>query len=133
LDAAYPEWLTLTNFEDTTPRHSVNASIGWTGNSWELDAFLRYQSAMEGFQPTPELIVDPTQSFLGVFGPSPTVAPDLLVPVSSYTTLDIRAGRKLGERVTLSLTGRNLLHKEQRQTAGLPVERSILGTVTLAF
>lgn len=129
----YPAWRSLTNFEDTTPQDIVNADVGWSAGSWTLDAFLHYQSAMEGLRANAELIINPGQTFLGVFGPPPPAVPDVLTPVASYVTVDIRAGWTRDGKTTFSLTGRNLLHKQQRQTAGLPVERSILATVTAEF
>ena len=33
------------NFAQTTPRHKVNLSLGWSKGPWETDAFLRYVSS----------------------------------------------------------------------------------------
>ena len=38
------------NFAQTTPRHKVNLSIGWSKGSWETDAFARYVSSANLFE-----------------------------------------------------------------------------------
>ena len=41
---------TLKNFAQTTPRHKVNLSIGWSKGPWETGAFVRYVSSANLFE-----------------------------------------------------------------------------------
>ena len=38
------------NFAQTTPRHKVNLSVGWSKGPWETDAFVRYVSSANLFE-----------------------------------------------------------------------------------
>ena len=38
------------DYSQTTPRHKVNLSIGWSKGPWETDAFVRYVSAANLFE-----------------------------------------------------------------------------------
>lgn len=116
-EARYPTRFTWTNFEATTPRHSGKASLGWSGRAWEADLFLRYQSHTQA--------IWAPANFFGTF--------ELLSPVGSYVNMDARVAYRFGSGFTLSLAGQNLLEKEQRQTGGPEVERSVTGSVTVDF
>jgi outer membrane receptor for ferrienterochelin and colicins len=116
LDAGYNVQNTQVDFENTTPRHVLNASLGWSRARWEVDGFLRYQS-----------------SFDGVAGLGDGSVVGVLEPISDYVTLDARVGFAVNRHITLALAGQGLVHSEQRQTSGVDVERRLSGNVTVAF
>jgi iron complex outermembrane receptor protein len=105
---------TLVEFENTAPRHVVNASVGWSGGRWEADGFLRYQSRFEGVAATPDVV-------------------GFLEPISDFVTLDARLGYRLNDRLAFSISGQNLSQDTQRQTSGVDVERRIFGSVEFLF
>ena len=43
-----PTSQTGVDFAHTTPRHVVDAGVGWSRGSWELDVMARFQSAFDG-------------------------------------------------------------------------------------
>ncbi len=101
------------DFQDTTPVHIVNASLGWSHGKWEVDGYLRYQSSFYGFTSRP--------------------AGGALARIDGHVTLDGRVAYKLSDRLMLSLSGQNLTQASQRQTSGPNVERRVLGNVTVEF
>ena len=111
--AAFPFALMFVDFERTTPRHVLDANIGWSRGPWEVDGYLRYQSKFNG-------IAD------GVSGA-------MLVPISSYVSVDGRVGYAVNDRMMLALSGQNLTQAQQHQTAALDVERRLLGTFSISF
>lgn len=111
-----PFEMTLVDFENTTPRHVVNASLGWSRGAWEVDGYVRYQSDFAGIR-----IADPL-----TFVPT-------LQPVSSHASLDARLAYSFTERASLAIAGQNLTQPRQRQTSGPDVERRLLATFTIQF
>src|SRR6185437_132517 len=109
------EGTTFLDFDDTTPHVVANAHIGWSGGPWEADAYAQYVSGMEG-----------------LVGVGHGLA-SMLVPVHHYFEADGRIAYRLTGRMTAALSGQNLLHSVQRQTSGPPVERRVLGTLTIDF
>lgn len=105
---------TLTDFENTTPRHQVKANLGWADGPWEVDGYLIYQSPILGFAPL--------NSF-----------PAALTRIGSYATLDGRIAYKITDNITLSLSGQNLTTAHQRQTSGPEVERRVFGWIQIGF
>jgi len=101
------------DFEHTTPKHLVKASVGWTQGNWEADVYAGYQSNTSGLQP-------------GVFG-------TVLVPVGAYVSVDGRVAYRLTDWATLSVSGQNLLQSPQRQTSGAAVERQVFATLNINF
>jgi outer membrane receptor for ferrienterochelin and colicins len=114
--AGYSVQNTQVDFANTTPRHVLNASLGWSQARWEVDGFLRYQS-----------------SFGGVAGPGDGSVVGVLEPISDYVTLDARLGFAVNGRVTVALAGQGLADSRQRQTSAVDVERRLFGNVTVAF
>jgi len=96
---------TFTAFASTTPKIRLNASLGWERGPWTIDGYARYVSRSKGYDT------------LGAHG---------LVPIDAYTTLGGRIGRDLGQGLTLSLSGQNLLDNSQRQTTGLPARTEVV-------
>lgn len=111
-----PLELTYVNYEDTTPEHVAKGSVGWSLERWEIDAALRYQSDTHGIRGAGAESLVPT-----------------LVPISDYVAIDGRLAYRLGERATVSLSGRNLAHDEQRQTSAAAVEREWLARFEYSF
>jgi hypothetical protein len=56
-----------------------------------------------------------------------------LVRIPGYLSADARAAYRLTRRVTLALSGQNLLHDQQIQTAGSAVERRLLATLSFDY
>jgi outer membrane receptor for ferrienterochelin and colicins len=104
-----------TNFQDTTPNHTVTANLGWAAGPWEVDGFLKYESAFYG-------------QTLTTLGATPS-----LTFVSSYVSIDGRIAYKLSDQVTISLSGQNISQSSQQQTSGPNVERRVIGGVAVAF
>jgi iron complex outermembrane receptor protein len=111
-----PVSATLTDFEDTAPRHTADGQLGWSGGPWELDGFLHYQSAAYGIR-----------------GFSDVNASAALVRIPGYMSADARAAYRLTRRATLALSGQNLLHDQQIQTASSAVERRVLATLSVDY
>jgi outer membrane receptor for ferrienterochelin and colicins len=101
------------DFQHSTPKHLVKASLGWTQGSWEADVFAGFQSATSGLQPSG-------------FG-------TVLVPVGAYLSVDGRVAYRLTDWATLSVSGQNLLQSPQRQTSGAAVERQVFATLSMNF
>jgi outer membrane receptor for ferrienterochelin and colicins len=108
---------TLVDFEDTAPRHVVDASLGLTRGRWDFDSFLRYESHFAG-------------SKLVSYAPTIRAA---LVPVPAHAATDARVAYRLSPRTTLAVSGQNLLHSRQKQTAASDIERRVLGTLSVDF
>jgi outer membrane receptor protein involved in Fe transport len=83
--------------------------------AWQLDAYLHYQSAMQGLTPS-------AVSFGTV-----------LTPIDAYLSADARIGYRPARWVTLALSGRNILHSDQRQTSGPNEERQVFASATFDF
>jgi outer membrane receptor for ferrienterochelin and colicins len=114
--AGHPVQVTLVDFEDTTPKHTADAQLGWSGGAWELDAFLQYESAD-----------------YGVRGLNQNIPGAVLVRIPAYLTADARLAYRLTTRATLALSGQNLLHDQQVQTAVSAVERRVLATASYRY
>lgn len=100
-------------FQHTTPVHVVTANLGWTRGHWEVDSFLKYESKFYGL----------TFIATGIG----------LVPVDDYASIDGRVGYKITDRITLSLSGQNLVPSHQRQTVSAEVERRVFGGLNVGF
>jgi len=104
------------DFEHVTPTHMVNANLGWSGDDIEADIYLHAQSATEGLQPD---------------GGNPGAT--RLVPVDSYVSADIRLAYAVSDKLTLAVSGQNLLAAQQQQTSGSAVERRVLATLSVGL
>ena len=105
--------VSFLDFEHTTPKHLVKASVGWTQGNWDVDVYAGYQSNTSGLQ-------------TGGFG-------TVLVPVGAYVSVDARAAYRLTDWATIAVSGQNLLQSPQRQTSGAAVERQVLATFSVNF
>jgi iron complex outermembrane recepter protein len=109
--------VTLTDFENTTPRHVLKANVGWTRDRWEADAYVRYLSRFEGV--------------LGVaIGGAGTAQ---LVPIPSHAAMDVRVAYAVNDRIAIELSGRNIASSMQRQTSAPDVERAVFATFAMTF
>lgn len=104
------------DYENTSPARTIKGHVGWSRGRLEIDGYARYVSESAGLR-----LLDP---------PSREVA---LASVPSHVAVDARVGYRVGERVRVALTGRNLTRSSQRQTAGLAVERQFYVTVQRTF
>ena len=52
----------------------------------------------------------------------------MLVPIPGYVTADARIAYRLTDRLTLAVSGDNLLTSPQRQTSSAAVERQVMVT-----
>lgn len=109
--------VTLTDFENTTPRHTLKANVGWTRDRWEADAYVRYLSRFDGILGVP-------------FGGAGTAQ---LVPIPSHTAVDVRVAYAVNDRIGVQLSGRNITSSQQRQTSAPDVERAVFATFTADF
>ncbi len=103
--------LSPTFFEDSTPVHAVNFSLGFTQGRFDADAYVGYVASTE--QPR---VVDGIPVRFGV---------------DDYVTVSGRVGARLTDRVRLDLIGTTLNHDELRVTSGPDVERRFLARLTL--
>ena len=103
------------NYDLSVPRHVVNVNIGYTWERVELDLQGRWQSSYLDYRGT---------------GVSVFVQP---VEVRNYITVNGRAGYKLTDNLTLALTGQQFNTSRLYQTAGPPVERRLIVSLTAKF
>lgn len=68
-------------------------------------------------------------------GPLPPsgVGGSTLVPLSAFAAIDGRAAYRLNKGWTFAISGQNIAHARQQQTAGPDVERQIMGFVSYSF
>jgi iron complex outermembrane receptor protein len=78
----------VQNYEGATPEHLFNAHLGWTGERFTADGYVNYVS-------------ETTSPFQATFGLPSQVA------VDSYVALSFRAGYRLNDHVSVSLSAQN--------------------------
>ena len=101
------------NYQDGTPVSSVVLGAGYTWEKLEIDGQGRWQSRFTDYTSTG-----------GVLRP---------VYVADYMTVLARVGYNLTDHVILGLTGQQFNVSRLIQSAGPPVERSVIGSVTVKF
>jgi iron complex outermembrane receptor protein len=116
LIAAIPTAQTYTDFEHTSPERVLKGHLGWMHGRFEVDGYVRYESSSAGLRVADPLLLEAT-----------------LTPIPSHVAVDARVGYRFGERLRLSLTGRNLTRSSQRQTSAPEVERQVYATVEYDF
>jgi outer membrane receptor for ferrienterochelin and colicins len=105
----------VVHFNRAAPEHVVIGGIGYSREKWELDMLARWQSSYIDFR-TPDDAI--------------TYQP---VVVSNYLTATARIGYRLTENVDLALTAQQLIRSRLIESAGPPVERRIIGTISAHF
>jgi outer membrane receptor protein involved in Fe transport len=105
---------TGSDFPRSTPRHIINASLGWSSGPWEADSFIRFES-----------------SSAGVF--TPNLSSYSVVPVGASVSVDARIAYHFSKNFTASLSGQNILFSAARQTFFGKVEQRVLGGLTANF
>lgn len=100
------------NFAQGTPAHVLVLGGGYTLGRWELDLQSRWQSWFVDYRPNPAGAL-------------------MSVRVGNYLMADARAGYRLTDNVTLSLSAQQFNVSHLSVTAGPPVERRLFVTVVL--
>ncbi|WP_161992802.1 TonB-dependent receptor plug domain-containing protein [Aureimonas leprariae] len=103
------------NYAEQNPVHSIIAGLGFTWQKLELDTQARWQSRFEDFR----------------F--DDTVAANIAVDVPDYVTVNARAGYKLNDNATVSLTAEQLNAADIRTSAGRRNERRLLAGLKVEF
>jgi outer membrane receptor for ferrienterochelin and colicins len=98
------EW-TYIDFENTTPRHIIKGSLGWSSTRWDVNAFLRHQSTAQSVRGTHPVLFVPT-----------------LEPVQAHVAADMRVAYTPSSRYSIALSGRNVARSSQRQTSAADVQ-----------
>lgn len=102
-------------FEESTPRHSVNAQVGYAIDKWEFDLFGKYVSSSDRIR-------------------ARTTAPlNFLQPVDDYITASARIGYKLTDEFSLALQGQDIQENELQQTQAPKTERRVFLTLSSEF
>jgi outer membrane receptor for ferrienterochelin and colicins len=105
------------DYAHSVPRHVVLGGLGYTRGRLEMDLFARWQSSYRDFQSTPELL-------------SLLLQP---VEVRNYLLLSGRIGYRLTDHITAAFSVQQFNSARQLQTAGPPVERRAIASVTVRF
>ena len=106
---------TPIDYAHSVPRHVVLGKIGYTRGPLEMDLLARWQSSYRDFQSTPSILaLEP-------------------VEVRNYLLLSGRIGYRLTDRITAALSVQQFNTARQLQTAGPPVERRAIVSVTAEF
>ena len=108
-----PVPISIVEYAHAAPRHVVIAGLGYTYEKLELDVLARWQSAYLDYRVAPSRLA---------------VTP---VNVNNYVLFNARAGYRLTDNVTVALTAQQLNSPRLAQTAGPPVERRVIASVTL--
>lgn len=117
----FPTAFSLVDYANTTPRHMVNTRLHWAQGPWEVDLYARYKSSFTGLHAD---VFDPLDPFK---------MPQVLVPLSDYTAVDLHVGYRVSEQLRVDVAGQNLLTDEQTQTSGPKVERRLFATLRYNF
>lgn len=109
---AYSTVLRTVAYSQTTPEVRGNASLGWSNANWSVDVFGHYTGDHKAY----------------IASTVPTLA-----DVEGYISLGGRVARTFDHGITLAVSGQNLTDGQQRQTAGLEVERKAFITLSKAW
>jgi iron complex outermembrane receptor protein len=103
----------IVEYAHSAPEHVAIGGIGWAHERLELDLLGRWQSSYLDYR----LNADRT----GL----------LAVNVDDYVTLDARVGYRVTDWVTIALTAQQFNQSQMVETAGPPVERRVIASVTV--
>jgi len=107
---------TALDYAHGTPASVVKFGVGYSRGRMEADLQGKWQSHFTDYG-----VADDTASLSGV----------VPFPIGSYFTANARIGYALTDHMTLAVSGQNLTHSSQRQTAGPEVERRVMATLRL--
>jgi iron complex outermembrane receptor protein len=108
--------ITFVDFENTTPERTITGHVAWTHGQWEVDAYVRYDSAS-----------------VGIRGPGPGDFTGSFIEIPGHIRLDARLAYEISPRWRASISGRSLTRPSQRQTGAPEVERQIFATLDYEF
>ncbi len=103
------------DYGHSVPRHILTAGVGYTRENLELDLMGRWQSSYRDFQST---------------GVGFNLVP---VEIGNYVILNARAAYRLTDNLTLALTAQQFNMSRLMQSAGPPIERRVIVSVTGHF
>lgn len=101
---------TLTNYQDSTPRHHLRLLLGYSTGPWEFDGSAHYVTSTA-------MVRDILSS----------TAP---LRTSGYASLGGRIGYRLDKRFTVALSGTNISSKTTQVSAFPAVERQVFVSLT---
>ncbi|HYD32686.1 MAG TPA: TonB-dependent receptor [Azospirillaceae bacterium] len=104
-------------FEDGTPRHRINAHIGYTDGPWEADLFGHYLTGFDTLRWT--------------FRPDFNAYETVRVP--AHLVVNGRLGYQLTDSITVALEGLGITEAEHREAAAPAVERRLFVSLTGRF
>jgi outer membrane receptor for ferrienterochelin and colicins len=105
----------VIDYAASVPRHVVTGGIGYTRGPLEMDLLARWQSSYRDYR-----------SASGTFDLEP-------VEVDNYVTMNGRIGYRIADGLTAALTGQQLNTSRLYQTAGPPVQRRLILSLTARF
>ncbi|MFM2041426.1 MAG: hypothetical protein RLY86_2 [Pseudomonadota bacterium] len=101
---------TGVSYQETTPRHAANVTLGWTGGPWAADLFLSYVGQSEQFTSATTLRDVPERFGLGG-----------------------RVGYTITENIGVEVSGINLNQKRMLIAPNRQVDRQVFGTLTIRW
>lgn len=115
-DSVYPTIAAgaYTAFSGGTPKHSVDASVGYTLDRWEFDVLGRWQSSITDYR------------YDTVLGYVPSAIKD-------YVTINLHAGYRVTEHLTLGATAEQVNQAKIWNRPGVPDERRVIVSATAHF
>lgn len=108
-----PEPTGIVEYAHSTPEHVAIGAIGYARDRLELDLLARWQSSYLDYR------LSADRSAL------------LAVTVDNYVMLDARIGYRLTDTLTVSLAGQQFNQTALVETAGPPVERRVIASMTV--
>jgi outer membrane receptor for ferrienterochelin and colicins len=103
----------IVDYAHSAPEHVVIGGIGYTRDKLELDLMARWQSSYLDFR------LNPNRTAL------------LPINVDNYVTMNARVGYRLTDAVLLAVTAQQFNQSQLFETAGPPVERRIIASITV--
>jgi outer membrane receptor for ferrienterochelin and colicins len=103
------------DYAHAVSQHVVTLGFGYTHEAWEADVMGRWQSSYIDYQPT---------------GVGEYLQP---VAIANYLILNARIGYRVTDNLLLSVVAQQFNAASLVQTAGPPVERRMIGMVTIRF
>ena len=96
------------DYAHSTPDHVLTGGIGYARDNWELDLRSRWQSSYLDFR------LNPARTALNA------------VNIDNYITMNARIGYRVTDSLTVALTAQQFNQSQLVETAGPPVQRQII-------